>query len=82
MTTHVSWLNWTSQPKSPLVIEIGAGIDAPSIRSLSENQGFPVIRINPRHGKLVRSSGIGLMMGAKDALESIEIALEKLGFFR
>ena len=78
---RVSWLNWASQAKSPIVIEIGAGIEVPSIRRISEGQGVPVIRINPRDGKLVRSSGVSVMMEAKDALESIELAIEKRGFF-
>ena len=73
---------WSNQVRTQIVIELGAGVDIPSIRRISENQGCPVIRINPRHSHLPEGGGVSVAMGAKDALKAIATELEKLGFYQ
>jgi hypothetical protein len=65
-----------------VVIEIGAGIDLPSIRRIGEGQGCPIIRINPRHPELAEGAGVSLAMGARIGLAGIAAALHSLGFFK
>lgn len=66
---------------SPVVLEIGAGLDVPTIRYHAENvirnfkNGF-LIRINPNEC-LVRTRGVGLPMSALDALSLLEENLLK-----
>ena len=73
--------DWGNRVNAMVVIELGAGTDISSIRRISENQGSPVIRINPRDAHLREGAGISLSLGAKDALKAIAIELDKLGFF-
>ncbi len=75
-----SWQVWASQPKAKIVIELGAGVDIPSIRHIGEKQACPVVRINPRHFSLREGSGVSLPMGAREALMAIERELELLGW--
>lgn len=70
-----NWNVWYGGVGKLIVIELGAGVDIPSIRRISETQGAPVIRINPRHPTLPESAGISLPMGAKEALEKLRSAL-------
>ena len=67
--------DWKQTIHHPVVIEIGAGTDIPSVRSFCERQGAPLIRINPREPALGRRAGMSLAMGALEALEGIQAAL-------
>ena len=78
---RATWQVWASQAPTQVVIELGAGVDIPSIRRISEHQGCPVIRINPQHPQLREGLGMSLPMGAEEALREIEIELRKLSFF-
>lgn len=62
---------WRESVRHPVVIELGAGIDIPSIRHISERQMGPLVRINPRHFQLGAVKGVSLAMDAKAALEGI-----------
>ena len=73
--------SWENQISTKVVVELGAGIDIPSIRRISENQGCPVIRINPRDARIREGAGLSLAMGAKDALKAISNELVRLGFY-
>ncbi len=77
---RASWQVWSDDVRTKVVIELGAGIDIPSIRHIGNKQGCPLIRINPRHTHLQEGGGIRLAMGAKEALSAIECELEKLGW--
>lgn len=68
-----------SQTKIPAVIEFGARVDVPSIRSINEVQDVPLIRVNPRLGLQDHNHGVSLTMNTKDALATIEIALGERG---
>ena len=77
---RASWQVWSDDVRTKVVIELGAGIDIPSIRHIGNKQACPLIRINPRHTHLQEGGGIRLAMGAKEALSAIECELEKLGW--
>lgn len=66
-------LRWRARLRRPAVIELGAGVDIPSVRRLAEAQEVPVIRINPREPAV--RHGIPLPMGALDAMQAIATAL-------
>lgn len=71
---------WAEKTGSGIVIELGAGIEIPSIRRGSERSGSPVIRINPRYPELPEGMGVGLRMGAVDALLAIQSILKRRGW--
>ena len=72
------WKMWQESVARMVVIECGAGIDIPSIRRISESQGCPVIRINPRDSYLSEGNGVSLAMRAKQALGMMaELLLDK-----
>lgn len=87
------WLPWRSEEqrsrlsqwklgiKRGVVIEIGAGSVIPSVRTFSEHQDCPVIRINPTEPALGQAKGIALAMGGTDALLGIQMVLEQRGYF-
>ncbi|MCC2973743.1 Sir2 family NAD-dependent protein deacetylase [Massilia sp. IC2-476] len=64
---------WRADLKRPAVIELGAGVDIPSVRRMAEAQGMPVIRINPRAAAV--RNGIALELGALAALRLLAEAL-------
>ena len=77
LTQESQWHQWRKTVKRPVVIELGAGIDIPSIRHFSERQVCPLVRINPRDHTLPNmNSGISISMGAKEALMAIGQELE------
>ncbi len=67
-----------TQANQIVVLELGAGVDLPTIRHLSERMGSPLIRINPTHPAIRDDAGISLRMGAKEALLGIakELAIQ------
>jgi NAD-dependent SIR2 family protein deacetylase len=71
-----AWQQWVNQVNRLVVVEMGAGVDIASIREISESQGCPLIRINPRHPDLGRAAGISLPMGARAGLEAIWAELQ------
>lgn len=71
---------WSRKPSSRVVIELGAGVDMPTIRYTSQEQGCPVIRINTRLPQLPEGMGVSLQMRAKDALRAIAAELRKIGW--
>ena len=75
---------WRANTKNPVIIELGAGVDIPSVRLFSEDQArfAPLIRINPRASERPRrAQGISIAMGALEALEGISSALYEAGFW-
>lgn len=67
------FMRWRAGLRRPAVIELGAGIDIPSVRRMAESQGVPVIRINPREAAV--RNGVALPLGALDALHRLAAAL-------
>lgn len=62
---------WRASVDQLVVIELGAGLDIPSVRRMSERQGAPLVRINPRAAVVGRAGGIGLALRALEALRAI-----------
>jgi NAD-dependent SIR2 family protein deacetylase len=76
--------DWRIMRKQPVVIELGAGADIPTVRMYGEGEGrwAPLIRINPREPNIPkRIDGVSLAMGAREAMEGISDALSKIGFW-
>jgi NAD-dependent SIR2 family protein deacetylase len=66
--------DWLKQVKSPLVIEIGAGVAIPTVRYFSEevaNGGERLIRINPANVSIRLGCGVSLTMGGLAGIEMI-----------
>jgi hypothetical protein len=66
---------WRAQVGNLVVIELGAGTDVPSVRRLCEAQGAPLIRINPREPDVRPGRGVGVALGALEALLALDVAL-------
>jgi NAD-dependent SIR2 family protein deacetylase len=71
--------SWLSDIKKPTIIELGAGKKIPTVRIFSEEMAqkynAPLIRINLIDADVSHLNGIGLKMGALDALQLIEQAM-------
>jgi hypothetical protein len=59
----------TSRAKKTVIIEIGAGTDPPTLRRKEENLQAPMVRLNPVEAGIRGGKGVGLRMGALDALK-------------
>lgn len=65
---------WRGRQRRVVAIELGAGMAIPTVRLCCEEIGDAVIRINPREAD-VSAGGIGIPLGARDALERIDAVL-------
>jgi NAD-dependent SIR2 family protein deacetylase len=66
---------WRARVANLAVIELGAGTDVPSVRRMCESQGAPLIRINPREPHVAPGRGVGIALGALDALLGLRTLL-------
>jgi len=66
---------WRARGRRPVVIELGAGTDIPSVRRLCETQHAPLIRINPRESKVASGRDVGIAAGALEALRRLRETL-------
>jgi len=66
---------WLGRVRRPVVIELGAGSDVPSVRRMCEAQLVPLIRINPREHRVSSGRGVGIASGALDALRRLQDSL-------
>lgn len=66
---------WAQHVAAPVVIELGAGVDLPSIRRIGEESGWPLIRINSGHPQTAGDRAVSLPVGARHALELIAKSL-------
>jgi NAD-dependent SIR2 family protein deacetylase len=71
---------WLEMLTAPVVIEIGAGTQIPTVRWFGELRGAPLIRINPSEPELASANGVSLAMGGRAGLEGIAGALRASGF--
>ncbi|WP_419187264.1 SIR2 family NAD-dependent protein deacylase [Caldimonas tepidiphila] len=76
--------HWLAPVRRPLVVEIGAGTQVPSVRRfgravLRAADGARLLRINPREPQVERPQDLGLALGALQALRGIEAALQRQG---
>jgi NAD-dependent SIR2 family protein deacetylase len=63
--------SWLRAVKNPVVIEIGAGTNIPSVRRQAEALDAPLIRINPAAPEVPGAADIGLAMSALSGLQLI-----------
>ena len=68
--------SWLEQIRRPLVIEIGAGLNIPTVRHFSQRvvlrHGGSLLRINPREAQVGKLPGVGLAGGALEVLGAID----------
>lgn len=73
---------WLGRVRRPVVVEIGAGTDIPSVRHFGQQVlaqcGGQMIRINPREPAVAASLGVGLELGALEALAALDERLRIL----
>jgi len=67
---------WRRRVGRLVVVELGAGTDVPSVRRMVEAQRAPLIRINPRAPDVAPGRGVGLPLGALDALVTLRACLD------
>jgi NAD-dependent SIR2 family protein deacetylase len=69
---------WVESVSRPVVIEIGAGTAVPSVRhfakGIARQFGGRIVRINPTDCVVPDGQGVGISMGALDALRRIDSA--------
>lgn len=57
--------------RRPVVLELGAGTAIPSLRHLSRQHRWPVVRVNPDEPDVREGEGVGIACGALDALREL-----------
>lgn len=71
--------DWLEGARRPVVIEIGAGLNIPTVRAFSQRvvlrHGGSLIRINPREAGLGGLRGVGIAAGALHTLAAIDALL-------
>ena len=70
---YMAW-RWPLHGKRVVSVELGAGLAIPTVRSECERAGRVLVRINPREAD-APAGGIGLPLGALDALRRIDARL-------
>ena len=68
---------WRAGVRGLVVVELGAGIDVSSVRRMSEAQGAPVVRINPRAPQLDGHPGVAISLTAREALEAMAELMQR-----
>jgi NAD-dependent SIR2 family protein deacetylase len=66
---------WRRQVRRLVVVELGAGMDVPSVRRLCEAQRAPLVRINPREPNVAVGTDVGIAQGALAALQALRALL-------
>lgn len=66
---------WRKMVERPVVIELGAGTNIPSVRMQSEKMKVRLIRINPREAEVPIGEAVGIALPALAALEAIRAAM-------
>jgi hypothetical protein len=73
--------NWLCSAKSPVVIEIGAGVQIQSVRyfsrSIVEEYGGRLIRINPKEWQVDSALDVGLALTGLAGLQAIDTCLSE-----
>ena len=69
---------WLGKVQKPVVIELGAGLSIPTVRSFGERLGAPLIRINPREPDVEGKSRISIATGALDGIRRISHIIDSI----
>jgi NAD-dependent SIR2 family protein deacetylase len=73
---YARFTHWRAQVTNLVVVELGAGTDVPSVRRLCASQRAPLVRINPREPDVAPGHGVGVALGARDALLTLHALLD------
>jgi len=68
---HSRLRRWLDAASGPVILEFGAGTAIPTIRSLGDRSGPPLIRVNPREPEVRKAGDIGVAMGALEFCERL-----------
>jgi NAD-dependent SIR2 family protein deacetylase len=68
---------WRQAVRKLVVVEIGAGVDIPSVRRMSEMQGAPIVRINPRAPQLGGHAGVAISLTGLEALRALQSLINR-----
>jgi NAD-dependent SIR2 family protein deacetylase len=63
---------WLGRTKNLVVVEIGAGMTIPTVRSFGEQHSVRLIRINPKEWRINSRRGFGLALGATEGLRKLD----------
>lgn len=63
---------WLALGGHRVVVELGAGSAIPTVRHFTEHSGMPYVRINIREPRAPGQDGVGLALGAAEALRRID----------
>jgi NAD-dependent SIR2 family protein deacetylase len=70
---------WLERARRPVVVEIGAGLNIPTVRHFAHRivrqHNGALIRINPREAQVGTLPGVGIAAGALEALRAIEATI-------
>ncbi len=66
---------WLRETENPVVVELGAGTQVPTVRWFGESLGAPLVRINPDEPAVASARSVGIRAGALAALGAIDQAL-------
>lgn len=71
---------WLERVRRPVVIEIGAGLNIPTVRHFSQRvvrrHGGSIIRINPREPHIGALPGVAIAQGALETLGAIDVLVQ------
>ena len=68
---------WRQAVRKLVVVEIGAGVDIPSVRRMSEMQRAPIVRINPRAAQLGGHAGVAISLTGLEALTALQSLINR-----
>jgi NAD-dependent SIR2 family protein deacetylase len=68
---------WRRAVRKMVVIELGAGVAIPSVRRMSEQQGVPIVRVNPRAPQLGPNAGVAISLTALQALGAMQSLINR-----
>ncbi|MDO3387955.1 Sir2 family NAD-dependent protein deacetylase [Gilvimarinus sp. SDUM040013] len=72
---HEAFERWSAIVSNPIVIELGAGVNIPSVRRFAATLEVPIVRINPQDHRISRPHA-GLAFGALKGLTALQEVLE------
>jgi NAD-dependent SIR2 family protein deacetylase len=71
--------DWLKRVQRPVIVELGAGVDVPSVRRFSSvvarEFGGALVRINPRDAEVPGDAHVGIRAGALVGLQAIDLQL-------
>ncbi|TXH80232.1 MAG: NAD-dependent deacetylase, partial [Thauera aminoaromatica] len=66
---------WLEHVRRPVVVELGAGENVPTVRRFAESIGGRLVRINPQAEPMLPAGAIHLRCGALEGIATVHAAL-------